>query len=232
MPKRIKTELLPPFPIKWENALKPHWEEEMKEALKAKIQNEYDKNIVYPEIENIWKAFSLTPPENVRVLILGQDPYHGIHQANGLSFSVDNGVKIPPSLRNIFKLYCSNTGYNQPKSGNLGKWAEQGVLLLNSSLSVKKDQPGSHSYLPYEQILNAVLTYLNKSKNGIVFWLLGNQAQVHSSVITNTNHLCLKTSHPSPLSAYRGFHESQLFSKTDEFFKKGELNNINWCLES
>lgn len=232
MPKPIKSELLPIFPKKWENALKPYWSEDSQYDLKVNIQRRYDSEIVYPQIQNIWKAFSLTPPKNVRVVILGQDPYHGIGQANGLSFSVDDGVKIPPSLRNILKLYCSDTGYKQPKSGNLEKWAKQGVLLLNSSLSVRKETPGSHSSLPYKSMLNSVLRYLNSSKNGVVFWLLGNQAQGYDSVITNTNHLCLKTSHPSPLSAHRGFNESQLFSKTDKYLKKEELNNINWCLES
>jgi len=232
MPKTIKSELLPIFPKKWENALKPYWSEESQHDLKVKIQGHYDTDIIYPQIHNIWKAFSLTPPNEVRVVLLGQDPYHGKGQAHGLSFSVGDDVKIPPSLKNIFKLNSLETGCREPKNGNLIKWAEQGVLLLNSSLSVKKDEPGSHSHLPYHLMLNAIFRYLNTSRNRVVFWLLGNQAQAHSSIITNTNHLCLKTSHPSPLSAYRGFHESRLFSKTDDFFKKEELNIINWCLES
>ena len=227
----IKSEKLPPFPQKWSEALKNYWPSKSKEDLLKKIQSEYNNEIIFPEIHNIWNAFALTPPDRVKVIILGQDPYPNMGQANGLSFSVDKGVETPPSLKNILKLYSNNTGFSSLRNGDLRPWAMQGALLINSSLTVRKKSPGSHVGLPYEFLLNAVFSYLNETKSGLVFWLLGNHAHLHSKNIDGNKHLCLKTAHPSPLAAYRGFHESQLFIKTNDYLKKKQVPPIKWSLE-
>ena len=140
-------------------------------------------------------------------------------------------VKIPPSLKNIFKLYVSDTGFSEPKNGDLSKWALEGVFLLNSCLTVRSGKPGSHSNLSYQKLLEATFSSLNDSQNNIVFWLLGQQAQSYEKFIDSKKHFCLKTSHPSPLSAYRGFFNSKLFIKTDEYFQSKNSKGMNWQLE-
>jgi len=231
MSKSKKSKPIPKLPNRWEENLDRYWPNIEKLNLLSQIQKEYNHNKICPSIDKIWRAYSLTPLDNVRVVILGQDPYPNINQANGLSFSVYPGVKIPPSLKNIFKLYVSNTGFSEPKSGDLTKWALEGVFLLNSCLTVRSGEPGSHSNLPYQKLLKATVLSLNDSQNNIVFWLLGQQAQSYEKFIDSKKHFCLKTSHPSPLSAYRGFFNSKLFIKTDEYFQRKNTVGMNWRLD-
>ena len=231
MSKSIKSKPIPKLPNRWEEKLDKYWPNIEKLNLLDQIQREYNNNVICPEINKIWRAYSLTPPNNVRVVILGQDPYPDINQANGLSFSVNPGVKIPPSLKNIFKLYVSDTGFCEPKNGDLSKWALEGVFLLNSCLTVKSGEPRSHSNLPYHRLLEATIYSLNDSQNNIVFWLLGREAQSYEKFIDSKKHFCLKTYHPSPLSAYRGFFDSKLFIKTDEYFQSKNSKGVNWRLD-
>jgi len=167
----------------------------------------------------------------VRVVILGQDPYHGEHQANGLAFSVPQGQKIPPSLRNIFKEYHHDTGFAMPASGDLTPWKNEGVLLLNTSLSVRAGSAGSHRDLPYGPMIQAILSHLATRPGARAFWLWGNDAQKVGTSLPTERHMILRSAHPSPLGAYRGFFGSKPFSKTNQFFQAQGLEPINWCLE-
>ncbi len=189
--------------------------------------NNSDK-IIYPTSGDIFKAFALSGFNNTKVVILGQDPYHNENQAHGLSFSVADEVKIPPSLRNIYKELESDLGIKPNTSGNLEHWASQGVLLLNSVLTVEKNSPGSHAKLGWEVFTDSVIDLLNKEKQNLVFMLWGNYAQQKSELIDVEKHLVLSSTHPSPFSAHKGFFGSKHFSKANEYLKMHKQNPINW----
>ena len=185
---------------------------------------------VYPELENIFEAFNQTTFENVKVVIIGQDPYHGFGQANGLSFSVKEGIKIPPSLRNIFIELKSDLNMDLPVSGTLLKWSREGVFLLNSVLTVKKNKPGSHKKKGWEKLTNQVIKSLSDEREHIVFILWGKYAQEKELFIDTSKHLIIKSSHPSPFSAHKGFFGSKPFSKSNEFLQSFGVSPVNWSL--
>jgi uracil-DNA glycosylase len=185
---------------------------------------------IYPPGPRIFSAFEFTPFNDVRVVILGQDPYHGPGQANGLCFSVSDGIPPPPSLLNIFKEMKSDLGTPMPASGNLEKWARQGVLLLNATLTVRAGQAGSHQNRGWEQFTNAVIRTLSKQKEGLIFVLWGRYAQAKEPLIDTTRHFVLKSAHPSPLSAYNGFFGSAPFSKINDILIRNGKAPVDWTL--
>ncbi len=199
-------------------------------TLIKKISYDYQNYKIYPPKKDLLKAFQLTTFDKVKVLIIGQDPYHEQNQAMGLAFSVPSNSKIPPSLVNIFKEYHNDLNYDIPKSGDLTKWAKNGVLLLNSVLHVKEGEALSCNYIEYETFLNDVVSYLNLSKKRIVFILWGAKAQKVEKLINKNYHLVLKSSHPSPLASYRGFFGSKPFSKTNTFLKEHGQEVVDWKL--
>ena len=188
----------------------------------------YRTKTVFPLEENIFAAFKHCPFDEVKLVILGQDPYHGAGQAHGLSFSVPDGVKIPPSLRNIYKELASDLGKEIPVSGNLEHWAKQGVLLLNSTLTVEESEAGSHQGIGWETFTDEVIRTVSDQKEKVVFLLWGKFAQDKASLIDESKHLILKATHPSPLSAHRGFLGCRHFSKTNEYLKDKGLRKICW----
>ena len=195
------------------------------------IQSERSKGkIIYPEDNEIFEAFKLTPFEKVKVVILGQDPYHGVGQAHGLCFSVKKGIKIPPSLVNIFKELKDDLKIDPPQNGYLEPWAREGVLLLNSVLTVEAGEAGSHHGKGWEQFTDKIIEILNEKKNNLVFILWGGPAQKKASKVDETKHLVLKSVHPSPLSFYRGFLGSKPFSKTNKYLNENGKEEINWSL--
>lgn len=183
---------------------------------------------IYPEMKDIYNAFHSTSLKNVKVVIIGQDPYHGEGQAHGLSFSVKNDIKIPPSLKNIYKQISTEFGYDLPRHGNLGKWAKQGVLLLNSVLTVEKAAAGSHQKKGWEIFTDKVVNLLNEHRENIVFILWGSHAQKKGQKIDESKHLVLKSAHPSPLSAYRGFFGCNHFSLANDYLIKHNKQAIDW----
>jgi uracil-DNA glycosylase len=188
---------------------------------------------VYPPGSLIFNAFDHTPVESVKAVILGQDPYHGPDQAHGLCFSVNDGVQFPPSLQNIFKELKTDIGMETPQSGNLTKWADQGVLLLNATLTVRASQAGSHQKRGWEQFTDAVIKRLSDNRQSLVFLLWGRYAQNKESLINKENgHLILKSVHPSPLSAHGGFFGCKHFSKTNDFLKSKGIEPIDWNLNT
>ena len=199
--------------------------------LKKFLLEEYDNYNVYPRKGDIFKAFELTDFSNVKVVILGQDPYHQPFQAHGLCFSVNRGVKIPPSLVNIYKEIKSDLGCNIPSHGNLTKWANQGVLLLNTIMSVRDSSPMSHSNKGWEIFTDRVIKELNDDDTPKVFLLWGSPSRKKKTLITNPKHLILECAHPSPLSAYNGFFGCKHFSKTNEFLKENNREVIDWQIE-
>lgn len=192
------------------------------------IQQERKQYTVFPEEKDVFKAFELTSFANTKVVILGQDPYHGVGQAHGLSFSVLEGVKIPPSLKNIFKELNTDLELPISKNGNLTNWAKQGVLLLNATLTVREGQPNSHQKLGWETFTDAVIKTISKHKSGVVFLLWGKFAQQKADLIDSNKHFVLKAAHPSPFSAYNGFFGCKHFSKANELLKKQGLKEIDW----
>ena len=193
-----------------------------------KLNDLHDKqNKIYPEVDNIYNAFKLCSYKDVKVVILGQDPYHQKGVANGLAFSVDVGSKIPASLRNIYKEIDSDIGSIMNKNGDLNGWAKQGVLLLNCSLSVEDSRPGSHSSIGWENVLESVIKLLNRKKN-IVYLLWGSNSISKRYLINENNHIVFSAPHPSPLSAYRGFFGCKHFSKTNTYLAKNNIKPINW----
>ncbi len=179
------------------------------------LSNDRSGQSVYPASEDIFKAFELCAFDNLRVVIIGQDPYHGEGQAHGLAFSVPEGIDMPPSLKNIFKELSDDLNTPIPKNGNLERWAKQGVLLMNSVLTVKKDQAGSHRNIGWEKITDQIIQTISNKKNNVVFILWGNYAKEKEKLIDKKKHLILTAAHPSPLSAYKGFFGCQHFSKTN-----------------
>ena len=215
--------------------LNKKWDEILKEELNKKYFKEiinnidklYEEKEIYPSKENIFNAFKITDYDNVKVVILGQDPYHGENEAHGLSFSVLENVKRPPSLTNIFKELENDLGLKK-ESTNLTTWAKECVFLLNSLLTVEKDKPLSHKNLKWEIFTDEVIKKLNDKTNPIVFILWGGYARSKKKLITNDIHLVLESAHPSPLSSYRGFFGSKPFSKTNDFLEKNSIKKVNW----
>lgn len=197
-------------------------------ALKEFLVEEKKKYTVYPEGKNIFNAFAYTPFDAVKVVIIGQDPYHGPGQAHGLSFSVPEGIQKPPSLVNIFKEIKNDVGKEIPDSGNLESWARQGVMLLNATLTVRANQAGSHQKHGWEQFTDSVIKTLSAQKTGLVFLLWGRFAQDKAALIDQSKHHVLKAAHPSPLSAYNGFFGCKHFSKTNEILRAQGKEPIQW----
>lgn len=196
------------------------------------VKDEYSKTVVYPPAEDIFNAFHFTPLKDVKVLLLGQDPYHNEHQAHGLSFSVQPGQDIPPSLVNIYKELHDDLGCYIPNNGYLKKWADQGVLLLNTVLTVRAHQANSHQGHGWEQFTDAVIQAVNAQDRPIVYMLWGAPARRKKAMLTNPKHLILEAPHPSPLSAYRGFFGCKHFSKANEFLKANGVEPIDWQIEN
>ena len=214
----------------WDEELSVIWNSPNFNKFYNNILKLYVKEIIYPEKENIFNALKLTPYKDVKVVIVGQDPYHGEGEAHGLSFSVQEGIKLPPSLKNIYKELYDDLGIIQKNSGDLTNWAKQGVLLLNASLTVKKDCPASHSKIGWEPFTDYIIKKLNVRNEPIVFILWGNFARSKKKFITNPKHLVLESAHPSPFSARYGFFGSKVFSKTNDFLRKNNMKEINWKL--
>ena len=194
------------------------------------INNEYNNKIIYPPKNYIFNALKRTPYENVKVVIMGQDPYHGEGEAHGLSFSVQKGIKLPPSLKNIYKELHDDLGINPYEYGDLTKWADEGVLLLNAVLTVEKDRPASHRKIGWERLTDYIIKVLNEKEEPVVFILWGNFAKEKKKYITNKRHLIIESAHPSPFSARYGFFGSRPFSKTNAFLKEHNIEPINWDL--
>lgn len=216
----------------WNEMLANEYQKEYYQRLFNFIKQEYATQTVYPPGDKIMNAFELTPYDNVKCVILGQDPYHGPNQAMGLSFSIPKDTKIPPSLRNIYLELQNEFGYEPPNHGDLTKWAEEGVLLLNAVLTVRAHSPASHQNMGWENYTDAVIKALDKKPTPIVFLLWGNFARNKSALITNPNHLILEAPHPSPFSANRGFFGCNHFKKCNEFLQKQGLLPIDWKIEN
>ncbi len=212
----------------WDTVLDQEFKKDYFYNLLKFVQGEYARKTIYPSKKEVFKAFRYTPYKNVKVVILGQDPYHGEGQAEGLSFSVPKGIKKPPSLVNIFKELETDLGCKMPVSGSLVPWAKQGVLLLNTVLTVIKDQAASHKDIGWEVFTDEVIKKINEKEEPVVFILWGSYARSKKKYITNKHHLIIESAHPSPLSAYNGFFGSKPFSKTNEFLIKNNLTPIDW----
>lgn len=213
----------------WLLNLQSELESDYMKHLNAFLAAECKKNkIIYPAAKNYFAALDLVELKNVKVVVLGQDPYHGEKQAHGLCFSVQDGVRFPPSLQNIFKELKSDLNINTPTTGNLTRWAEQGVLLLNSVLTVEQDKAASHQKKGWEQFTDKIISVVNEKNENVVFILWGTYAQKKAAFVDRSRHLVLECVHPSPLSAHRGFFGSKPFSKTNKWLKKKGLNEILW----
>jgi len=215
----------------WYQILKDQFESEYFQELKAFLVEEKKNYKIYPPGKKIFAAFDQTPPDKVKVVIIGQDPYHGHEQAHGLCFSVNDGIQHPPSLRNIFKEIANDLGYSYPRSGNLEPWAKQGVLLINATLTVRAGQAGSHQKKGWEQFTDTVIKRLSDQKEGLIFLLWGSYAIAKRTLIDESKHHVLTTVHPSPLSAHRGFFGSKHFSKTNEILIKNGKEPIDWRIQ-
>jgi uracil-DNA glycosylase len=214
----------------WKDALADEFQKPYFEELSKKIKAEYVSHKIYPPPAFIFNAFNLSPFNEVRVVILGQDPYHGDGQAHGLSFSVPDGVSTPPSLQNIYKEIHTDLGLPIPQTGNLEHWAKQGVLLLNATLTVQANSPTSHKGFGWEQFTDAVIKTLSDKKEHLVFLLWGRFAQDKASLIDTKKHLVLTAAHPSPFSAYNGFFGCKHFSKTNTYLTSVGKKPIQWTL--
>jgi len=215
--------------LDWKNLHEAEFQKPYFKELKTFLTQEIETGqTIYPEPKNFFKAFDLCPWERTKVVLLGQDPYHGPEQAQGLSFSVPKGVKVPPSLKNIYKELETDVGFEIPEHGNLEAWAQQGVLLLNSTLSVRAKSPASHTGKGWETFTDHIIKTLSAEKEALVFLLWGNFAQSKKAIIDSKKHLVLETAHPSPLSAHRGFLGCRHFSKTNDWLQKNGQSAINW----
>ena len=212
----------------WKAKLKDEFEKEYFIKLSEFVKNEYKSNTIYPPASLIFNSFNLCPFDKVKAVIVGQDPYHGQGQAHGLCFSVRDGVSFPPSLINIFKEIESDLKISRPKSGNLERWASQGVLLLNATLTVRADQAGSHQKKGWEEFTDSVIRSLNEEKQNLVFFLWGAYAQKKCESIDRSRHLVLESVHPSPLSASRGFFGNKHFSRCNDYLNEKGITPINW----
>lgn len=212
----------------WAPYLQDEFEKPYYQQLRKFLVEEYNTRFIYPDKYDIFNALHYTSFADTKVVILGQDPYHGPGQAHGLSFSVKPGIKPPPSLQNIFKELQSDLGCYIPNNGHLVKWAEQGVLLLNTVLTVRAETPNSHKNMGWENFTDKVIETLNQKETPVVFLLWGSHAQKKAELITNKKHYLIKTPHPSPLSAHRGFLGSKPFSRTNQFLQANGLGEIDW----
>ena len=212
----------------WEQALAPEFRKEYYRKLYGKIREEYHEHVIYPPSQEIFTAFHLTPLEEVKVVILGQDPYHEPGQAQGLAFSIKKGVAIPPSLQNIYQELHDDLGYAVPSHGDLSSWARQGVLLLNTCLTVRAHQAFSHQGIGWEEFTDAAIRAVDQVDRPVVFILWGSPARKKKALITNQKRLILEAPHPSPLSAYRGFFGSRPFSQTNAYLEKNGVAPVDW----
>lgn len=212
----------------WRELLQPEFDKPYFAELVEFVRSEYANHTVYPAGGNIFRALDKCPPERVKVVIIGQDPYHGEGQANGLCFSVNDGVQFPPSLRNIFKELHDDLGMEIPTTGNLDRWAEQGVLLLNSTLTVRAHSAASHAGHGWERFTDAIIATLSERKSGVVYMLWGAYAARKGAVVDTTRNCVLRCAHPSPLSAYNGFFGSRHFSKANEYLLSHGVEPIEW----
>jgi len=219
------------FQNDWADILEDELQMEYYQTLREWLKGEYETNTTYPSMHDIFNAFHYTAYEDVKVVLLGQDPYHGPNQAEGLSFSVKKGLKIPPSLRNMYKELQEDIGCPIPAHGSLVKWAKQGVLLLNNVLTVQDGKAHSHRGKGWEQFTDHVITILNEREKPMVFILWGKPAQAKQALIDSSKHYIVTAPHPSPLSAHRGFFGSKPYSQTNEFLRKQGINEIDWCIE-
>lgn len=215
---------------KWDDILKEEYKKDYFKQLMSDIKKEYKNHIIYPKASDVFNAFKYTDYDKIKVVIIGQDPYHGENEAHGLSFSVKPGVKKPPSLQNIFKELNNDLGCKIPESGCLEKWTKEGVMLLNSILTVEKDKPLSHQKYNWEKFTDAVIKKINEKTTPVVFILWGNYARSKKTLITNSIHLIIESPHPSPFSAYHGFFGSKPFSKTNKFLIEKKIKPIDWNL--
>ncbi len=215
----------------WTKALEDDLKSTYYKTLSAFVLEEYKRYRVFPPKDEIYTAFRLTPLRDVRAVILGQDPYHEYGQAQGLAFSVRDGVQKPPSLKNIFKEYTSDLGYPEPDSGSLVKWAQNGVLLLNTVLTVREHMANSHANKGWEKFTDSVIRILNEQENPMVFMLWGAKAGAKAAMLDNPHHLVLRCAHPSPLSAYNGFFGCRHFSKCNRFLESHGADVIDWRLD-
>lgn len=216
----------------WDDVLKELFQSELYLSIREFLKKEYSTRIIYPPMADIFNAFKYTPYSEVKAVILGQDPYHGEGQAHGLCFSVKDGVEPPPSLVNIYKELKSDLGIEPPRSGCLTKWAKQGVLLLNTTLTVRAGAANSHSKCGWQEFTDEVIRILAKREKPMVFLLWGANARAKKSLISGSNHLILECAHPSPLSAFNGFFGCKHFSKTNDFLIKNGETPINWDLNA
>ncbi|WP_348653176.1 uracil-DNA glycosylase [uncultured Sulfurimonas sp.] len=201
-------------------------------VLETLLNEEYSKKVVYPKYENIFKAFNLQVPKKIKVVIVGQDPYHGYGQADGMAFSVSSTQKVPPSLKNIYKELVSDIDCLYPMNGSLEKWGNEGVLLMNTVLTVVEGEPNSHKNIGWEDFTDSVIKSLSNELENIIYILWGGNAQKKELLIDSSKHLILKSPHPSPLSSYRGFFGSKPFSKVNSYLKKNSIKEIDWCLSA
>lgn len=215
----------------WLEALKDEFKKDYYKQLFEKVNEEYRTTLIFPPANDIFNAFHLTPLKDVKVVILGQDPYHGNNQAHGLCFSVKPEVEIPPSLVNIYKELHDDLGCTIPDHGYLVKWAKQGVLMLNTVLTVRAHQANSHRGIGWEEFTDAAIRVLNTQDRPIVFILWGRPAQMKKAMLNNPKHLILEAPHPSPLSSYRGFFGSRPFSKTNQFLETNGVEPIDWQID-
>ena len=214
--------------LTWNEILEEEMKKDYYQDLQAFVQRRREEVRVFPEEKNVFRALELTPFESVKVVILGQDPYHGFGQAHGLSFSVQKGTPLPPSLRNIYKELQEDLGGELPTEGDLSHWAKQGVLLLNTVLTVEEGNANSHKGKGWERLTNRLIKSLNELKHPVIFILWGKPAQDKEKLITNPNHVILKAPHPSPLSAYRGFFGSKPFSRVNDILIQQGQTPICW----
>lgn len=216
----------------WKKILKNDFESDyIKDLFKFLEKERKNKKVIYPIKKDLFSAFNKTPFDKVKVVIIGQDPYHGPDQAHGMCFSVKPGIKTPPSLRNIYKELESDLGITPPEHGYLISWAEQGVLLINAVLTVEDSKAGSHHGKGWEKFTDSVIDHLNKEKENLVFLLWGSPAQKKAAKVDDKRHCVLKCPHPSPLAAYRGFFGSKHFSKTNAYLKSKGIGEINWKID-
>ena len=211
----------------WDDILSEEYQKEYFLHIKDKVRKEYKNKVIFPPANRVFYAFRLTTYKDTKVVILGQDPYHGVGEANGLCFSVNEGINMPPSLKNIYKELYDDLGITRT-STDLSDWAKNGVLLLNSVLTVEKDKPASHKFIGWEDFTDTIIKKLNEKDEPVVFILWGNFAKGKAKYITNPKHLVISSSHPSPFSVNYGFLGSKPFSKTNEFLKNNGLREIEW----
>lgn len=216
----------------WQEILKDEFDKEYYKNLREKLVYEYSNKTIYPSMYDIYNALHYTAYKDIKVVILGQDPYHGYNQAHGLSFSVNKGIKTPPSLQNIYKELESDLGCYIPNNGYLKKWADQGVLLLNATLTVENSKPNSHKDIGWTIFTDNIISIISERKDPIVFILWGKFAQDKEHLIKGNHHLIIKSAHPSPFSAHRGFFSSKPFSKANNFLKALDKKEIDWQIEN